>query len=75
MIAIIQSIKIISPLNPSSAVVPLVFVLGLSMLREGNPHLFNFIGFEDFARHRSDDEVNATPAYLHRHCKDKTKYL
>ena len=35
VIAIIQSISIISPLNPFSAIAPLVFVLGLSMLREG----------------------------------------
>jgi phospholipid-transporting ATPase len=49
-IAIIQSIPIISPLNPASAIAPLIFVLGLSMLREG---------MEDVARHRSDNEVNA----------------
>lgn len=34
-IAIIQSIRILSPLNPISAIAPLVFVLGLSMIREG----------------------------------------
>lgn len=33
-----------------SAIAPLVFVLGLSMLREG---------IEDFRRHQSDNEVNA----------------
>jgi phospholipid-transporting ATPase len=50
-IAIIQSIKILSPLNPFSAIAPLIFVLGLSMVREG---------YEDYYRHESDNEVNAT---------------
>ena len=34
-IAIIQSIPVLSPLSPFSAIAPLVFVLGLSMGREG----------------------------------------
>ncbi|CAD8048326.1 unnamed protein product [Paramecium sonneborni] len=49
-IAIIQSFPIISPLNPISAIAPLVFVLGLSMIREA---------MEDISRHKSDNEVNA----------------
>lgn len=43
--AILQSIPIISPLSPLSAVLPLVFVLSLSMAREG---------FEDYKRYKSD---------------------
>lgn len=33
--AVMQSIPLISPLNPASAVAPLAFVLALSMIREG----------------------------------------
>jgi hypothetical protein len=44
-IAILQSIKAISPLNPVTAILPLIFVLGVSMLREG---------FEDYGRFKSD---------------------
>lgn len=36
-IAIIQCIGVLSTLNPFSAIAPLVFVLGLSMAREGTP--------------------------------------
>ena len=39
--AILQSIPIISPLSPLSAILPLAFVLSLSMAREG---------FEDYKR-------------------------
>ena len=34
MIAIVQSISIISPLNPGTAIAPLVFVIAVSMIRE-----------------------------------------
>ena len=47
--AILQSIPSISPLAPISAIAPLIFVIALSMLREG---------FEDFQRYRSDLETN-----------------
>lgn len=50
LIAILQSISIISPLNPFSAIAPFVFVVALSILRE-------FL--EDLTRHRSDREANA----------------
>lgn len=50
IIAILQSIAIISPLNPFTALAPFVFVIGLSMLREG---------YEDIQRHKSDIEINA----------------
>jgi len=35
----------ISPLSPVTAIIPLVFVVGISMFREG---------VEDFIRHRAD---------------------
>lgn len=48
--AILQSIPLISPLSPFSAVAPLIFVLTLSMVREG---------FEDYKRWRSDKTDNS----------------
>ncbi|CAK84558.1 unnamed protein product (macronuclear) [Paramecium tetraurelia] len=54
-IAIIQCIPVLSTLNPFSAIAPLVFVLGLSMGREG---------WEDYGRHVSDNEVNATECVI-----------
>ncbi|KAL4486127.1 hypothetical protein ABPG72_012180 [Tetrahymena utriculariae] len=50
IIAILQSIPSISPLTPLSAIAPLVFVLGVSMLREG---------IEDYNRHTSDTKINS----------------
>jgi len=44
-IAVLQSIPAISPLNPITAILPLVFVLAVSMLREG---------VEDYMRYKSD---------------------
>lgn len=41
-IAILQSIPTISPLTPFSAIAPLIFVLGVSMMREAA---------EDYERH------------------------
>lgn len=55
--AILQSISFISPLNPFSAVAPLVFVLSVSMIREG---------LEDYLRYRSDKEVNSTRTMIYR---------
>lgn len=49
VIAILQSISIISPLNPATAWAPLAFVLAISMIREG---------YEDFQRYKSDKEMN-----------------
>jgi phospholipid-transporting ATPase len=48
--AILQSISVISPLQPFSAVAPLIFVLSLSLAREG---------FEDYKRWRSDEADNS----------------
>lgn len=48
--AILQSIPLISPVNPFSSIAPLMFVISLSIIREG---------FEDLNRHRSDLELNS----------------
>lgn len=50
MIAILQSIPVISPLSPFSAIAPFVIVIGLSMFREG---------LEDRERHKSDVQTNS----------------
>ena len=47
--AIIQSIPIISPLNSSSAIIPLIFVIGVSLIREA---------IEDFSRRVYDNISN-----------------
>lgn len=47
--AILQSIPLISPLNPISAIAPLLFVISLSVIREG---------YEDLQRYKSDIETN-----------------
>lgn len=49
VIAILQSIPAISPLNPFTAIAPLVFVIGLSMARDA---------YEDYKRYKLDDETN-----------------
>ena len=54
--AILQSVPEISPLHPFSAIAPLIFVLAVSMIREG---------FEDYLRYRSDKEINATPTTIY----------
>ena len=51
IMAVLQSIPAISPLNPISSIAPLVFVISLSMLREG---------YEDYGRHKSDIELNSS---------------
>ena len=45
MMAVLQSISIISPLSPITAILPLVFVVAVSMLREG---------VEDYMRYIAD---------------------
>ena len=64
--ATLQSIPLLSPLNPASAVIPLMFVLGISMIREGG---------EDYRRWISDQKDNSqlTSIYTHefQDCKWK----
>jgi len=49
IIAILQAIPAISPLSPYTGVLPLLFVLTVSVVREG---------IEDFRRYRSDRSIN-----------------
>lgn len=49
--AIVQSISIISPLNPITAIAPFLFIMLISLIKEG---------FEDYSRHKSDIQVNAS---------------
>ena len=57
IITIIQSIPSISPFSPASAIMPLVFVLSVSLVREAN---------EDYHRHRFDNELNSEPVTVYR---------
>lgn len=57
IIAIIQSISIISPLSPSTAVAPLAIVLFVSIVREG---------YEDFIRYRFDKSLNIEKVTVYR---------
>eukprot|EP00002_Diphylleia_rotans_P002255 TRINITY_DN1142_c0_g1_i3.p1 TRINITY_DN1142_c0_g1~~TRINITY_DN1142_c0_g1_i3.p1 ORF type:complete len:1128 (-),score=228.66 TRINITY_DN1142_c0_g1_i3:381-3764(-) len=49
IIAIIQSIPGVSPVNPFLSMLPLLFVLGVSALKEAR---------EDYFRHKQDNDVN-----------------
>eukprot|EP00824_Muranothrix_gubernata_P008681 TRINITY_DN2115_c0_g1_i1.p1 TRINITY_DN2115_c0_g1~~TRINITY_DN2115_c0_g1_i1.p1 ORF type:complete len:1059 (-),score=246.27 TRINITY_DN2115_c0_g1_i1:588-3764(-) len=49
IIAILSSIKTISPLNPVTSILPLVFVLSVTAVKEA---------IEDYRRSVSDDEIN-----------------
>lgn len=53
-----QSIPLISPLKPFSAIAPLIFVLTLSMVREG---------FEDYKRWKSDQADNSQLSRIYHH--------
>lgn len=59
VVAILQSIPFLSPLNPISSIAPLILVISLSMIREA---------FEDLARYKSDLETNSykTTRYVGR---------
>ena len=50
MIAVLQSIPAISPFHPFSAIAPLLFVVGVSMIREA---------YEDYKRYLSDKDTNS----------------
>jgi phospholipid-translocating P-type ATPase (flippase) len=55
--AILQSIPQISPLQPFTAIAPLVFVLGVSLIREG---------IEDYLKYKSDREINNSPTRVYK---------
>ena len=57
IIAILQSIPQISPLASYTAIAPLVFVLAVSMIREG---------IEDYLRYKSDKEINKSPTMVYK---------
>lgn len=50
IVTILQCIPAVSPLNPYTAVMPMLFVLTISMVREG---------YEDYQRYKSDQEQNS----------------
>eukprot|EP00829_Urostomides_striatus_P021613 TRINITY_DN9729_c0_g1_i1.p1 TRINITY_DN9729_c0_g1~~TRINITY_DN9729_c0_g1_i1.p1 ORF type:complete len:157 (-),score=19.85 TRINITY_DN9729_c0_g1_i1:29-499(-) len=52
IIAILQSIPQISPLTPLTGILPLVFVIVISMIREG---------IEDYRRYVDDQKANSQP--------------
>ena len=54
--AILQSIPQISPLQPFTAIAPLVFVLGVSLIREG---------IEDYLKYKSDKGINNSPTLIY----------
>ena len=60
IIAILLSIKVISPLNPLTAWAPLIIVIAISMIREG---------YEDFQRFLSDKKLNNDKANVFRNGK------
>ena len=51
----------VSPLHPATAILPLIFVLTLSLLREG---------FEDHGRYKSDKTQNNQPVLVFRNGQD-----
>ena len=55
-IAVIQSIPIISPLGPATAIAPLVFVLAVSLIREA---------VEDLKRRKLDNEQNSNEVEIY----------
>ena len=57
IIAILQSIPAISPLSASTAIVPIAFVISVSILREG---------FEDYNRHQYDNQLNSEPVITYK---------
>ncbi|KAH9519101.1 ATPase class I type 8B member 4 [Bulinus truncatus] len=54
---VLQLIPAISSLEPVATVIPLVFVLSISAIKEA---------IDDFQRHRSDDQVNNRRSYVLR---------
>ena len=56
-IAIIQLIPAISPLDPSTAIAPLAFVIFVSLIREA---------MEDYNRYKFDMKLNTEPAVIYK---------
>jgi hypothetical protein len=53
--AILASIPEIAPTNPATSIMPLIFVLAVSMIREG---------VEEFWRFKTDMEINRAPTEM-----------
>ena len=51
IVAILASIPGITPISPMTSWAPLIFVLGIAILREG---------LEDYSRGKNDKELNAS---------------
>jgi phospholipid-transporting ATPase len=49
--AVLQSLPYVSPLSPLTAILPLIFVLGVTMIREA---------YEDYNRYKNDTKLNET---------------
>lgn len=47
----------VSPINPATAVLPLVFVVGVALIKDG---------YEDYLRHKADNEANSIEAHVIR---------
>ncbi|CAG9335514.1 unnamed protein product [Blepharisma stoltei] len=60
IIVILQSIPQITPLRSWSGLVAVVFILAVSMIREG---------FEDYLRYKSDKETNSAKTMIYRNGK------
>eukprot|EP00760_Papus_ankaliazontas_P023389 PhM_4_TR2048/c0_g2_i1/m.95529/K14802/DRS2, ATP8A; phospholipid-transporting ATPase len=54
---IIALIPGVSPINPMTSVLPLLFVLGVAAIKDG---------YEDYLRHRADTSANSIPAQVVR---------
>jgi len=46
-----------SPLDPTTSIIPLIFVISVTAVKQG---------YEDWLRHRSDNEVNCYPVTVIR---------
>lgn len=51
LLSLLQSLPLISPLNPFTSITPLLFIISISMIREA---------FEDLERHKVDLELNSS---------------
>ena len=50
-----QSLPVLSVLNPATSILPLIFVVGMSMLRDA---------FEDYKRFKADKETNNQQVFV-----------
>ena len=60
VIAILANVDVISNFSPITAILPLAFILMLSMGREA---------YEDYNRHKSDIEMNKTKCFIYKQQK------